>query len=580
MLKRFFPDLQTYGLAALRADVGSGLAVTFMGVPAGIAYAMIAGLPPAAGLFASAIPTVLGSLLRSSSHVIAGPTNALSLLVGTAVAASTASNPIEAALMLAVMVGAFQVAAGLLKLGAIVDYISSSVVAGYITGAGVLIGIGQLENLTGTEGARGNVYTQISAWIEGLGALHWPTLVLGLGTAAGILLLRLLPIKVPTAILALGAGVALSYFLGLDAYGVALARDIAPVPVGFPPLTVPALDAFHTELIPIAIAATVLSLVESSSVARSIASRTGQRLSSDQEFFGQGVANLAAGFFGGYPTSGSLSRSALNERAGARTRISGVVSGLLMVVVLLFLGPIVDLTPIASLAGLLLVIAIDLVDINKIRAILAGDLGDKLAFGTTMIATWVVPLDQAIYLGVGISLVMFLRRARQLVIKEMILDDGRFREAGPQDDDGQLGPIRILHVEGSLFFGAASELADGIEDAIADPQVQVLIVRLKRAQGLDYTTASVLEAAHTRLEHEGRHLLLVGMRADAMRLLERVGVADRVGPDALYPTRPTWFAAMDQAIADAMELAGAQVPEPLETYVEQRQEPETPEQER
>jgi SulP family sulfate permease len=546
MWTRLFPDLAGWRPSWLLPDAQAALAVTFLAVPQGVAYAIIAGLPPAVGLYAGAIPVILGSLLRSSSHVITGPTNALSLLAGTAIAASATDDPLTAGVILALLVGVFQASAGFLRLGAIVDYISTSVVAGYITGAGVLIGVGQLGNVTGTPLSRGDLITQLGSWIAGLGAWNAATLALALSTAALVLLLRTLAPRLPASTLALAAGVVLSALVDLPAWGVQLARDVAPVPFGLPPLSwpFPATWSGISGLAPVAVALAVLSLVETSSVARSIASRTGQRLSSDRELIGQGAANLAAAFFSGYPTSGSLSRSALNESTGAKSRLAGVFSGALMLLVILALGPLVDLTPIPSLAGLLLIIAADLVDLGKIRAILAGDLGDRFAFLTTLLGTWILPLDQAIYLGVGLSLVLFLRRARQLVVKEMIPGEGRFHEAQPGEAP-LAGPIRILHIEGSLFFGAANELRDALDDATTDPTVRVLIVRLKRTTGLDYTTATVLEAAHRRLRGQNRHLLLVGLRPETMALLERVGVADAVGRERLYPTRPGWFAAMD-----------------------------------
>ena len=242
----------------------------------------------------------------------------------------------------------------------------------------------------------------------------------------------------------------------------------------------------------------------------------------------------------------------------------------MMLLVLLVLGPIVDLTPIPSLAGLLLVVAVDLVDFKKIRAILSGDLGDKLAFTATLLGTWALSLDFAIYLGVGISLILFLRRARQVVIKELLPDGDRFREVEQGDEKGE-GAIRILHVEGSLFFGAASELTEGIDSAIADPDVKVLIVRLKRTIGLDYTTAQVLEAAHARLHADGRHLFLVGLQPDALRLLERVGVAEKIGANKIYATRPGWFDAVESALRDAIELVGDEHIDPeLTQYLERR----------
>lgn len=552
---RIFPDFAGYRLGFFGRDVTSAIAISFLAVPQGIAYAMIAGLDPAIGLYAGAIPTVLASLVRSSVHVVSGPTNALSLLVGTAVAASATDDPTTAALLLAGMVGIIQLGAGFLKLGALVDYISSAVVAGYITGAGTLIGIGQLHNLTGTAGARGDLYTQVSTWVMGLGETNPWSVVIGLSTAAAIFLIRLIPKRPPAAIVVLAAGVIVSWLVGLDQYSVRIIADIAPIPVGLPPFTPPTVDQLSLlpSLLPVAVAAAVLSLVEASAVGRSIASRTGQKLSVNREFLGQGLANFSAGFFGGYPVSGSLSRSALAERIGARSRVAGILSGLLMVAILLFLGPAVDFTPVPSLAGLLLVLAWDLIDWKKIRAILSGDLGDKVSFVATLIGTFVLTLDQAIYLGVALSVILFLRQARQLVSHEMVLDNGRLIEA-PEGHSGDFPAIRVLHVEGSLFFGAANELRDAIDTITDDSELKVLIVRLKRVSGLDFTTATVLEAVHARLTEQGQHLFLVGLKPQTMTLLDRVGVADALGRHRLYPSRPGIFVAMDAALTDALEL--------------------------
>lgn len=559
-MKRFLPflDLKDTSAEDVRMDLQAALAVTFMSVPQGVAYAVIAGLPPAMGLYAGALPAIVGSLFRSSRHVVSGPTNAISLLVGTAVAAQ-ATDPVAAAATLALMVGAFQLLAGVLSLGAIVDYISTAVVLGYITGAGVLIGVGQLGNATATERVRGNLVEQIGGWVAGLGETDPRAVAIAAATALGMVVLRRIVPGFPVAIAAMAVGIALSWGLDLGGAGLPLVRDLTPIPQGLPPFTVPGVDTVWT-LLPIAVAATVLSLIESSAVARAIAARTGQTLDVSVDFAGQGLSNLSAAFFGGYPVSGSLSRSALNHSAGARTRLGGAMSGAMLLGILMFLGPLVDLTPVASLAGVLLVIAVDLVDFPQIRRVLQSGWGDRLAFAGTVIGTWTLSLDQAIYLGVGISLVLFLRRARLLTVRQLGIDGGRLRERTASDplEFGLIPELRVLHVEGSLFFGAANELRDSLERHLVDPRVRALVVRLKRAHDLDYTTASVLESVHDRMADEGRELFLVGMRPAMMRDLERTGVAEVLGEDHLFPTRPTWFAAMNCAIEAAAGSVEAQ----------------------
>jgi SulP family sulfate permease len=362
---------------------------------------------------------------------------------------------------------------------------------------------------------------------------------------------------VPSAIVALSLGILVDVAFGLESRGVRVVSDLAPIPGGLPPLTLPSI-ALTFDLLPVAAACTVLSLVESNAVARSIAARTGQRLDARREFLGQGLANTAAALTGGYPVSGSLARSALNAQAGARTRVAGVMAGALMIGALLVVGPVLDHTPLAILAGLLLVIAWDLVDVPKIRATLSASWPDALAFGFTLLGTWSLNLDQAIYLGVGISIVTFLRKARLLTVRELVINEsGHLQEVAlgaRLETLRRCQVIRILHVEGPLFFGSAGELRRLIDDVLTDPAVEVIILRVKRASSLDMTAAEVLATTATMMRGQNRHLLLVGMRSDALPVLERSGAAEAIGEKNLFPARDRWFAALEAARERAIEL--------------------------
>lgn len=554
------PAWSSYRRADLPADLIAAATVLFLAVPQGLAYATIAGLPPAAGLYAATIPTIVSAVFRSSSHVVSGPTNALSLLVGAAVAAGLGADPMEIALTLALMVGLIQAFAGVLRLGALVDFISSAVVLGYITGAGVLIGIGQLYNATGTEGDRGRIWVTIGGWVKTLGDAHVLSVAFALGTVAVVVLIRLTNRKIgkrmPSAIVAMTLGLVVNVALSLETRGLKVVSDLAPISGGLPPLTLPDLS-LAPQLVAVAVACAVLSLVESSSVARSIAGRTGQQIHASTEFFGQGLSNLSAAFFGGYPVSGSLSRSALNERVGARTRLSGIVTGAMMLVVLLSLGPLLNHTPVACLAGLMFVVAYDLVDVPRIRQVMRASPADGLAFAATVLGTWVLSLDQAIYVGVGISVVLFLRQTRQLRVVQLVPDaSGTLQERpdGPLADDRPCDRVAILNVEGALFFGAATELRDALGVATRARDVDVLVVRLKRTHGLDVTTATVLGDVAQSLQAQGRRLILVGLTPAAMRVLERSGIADTIGRRWLFPTKAVWFSALQDAVHVATQL--------------------------
>ena len=337
--------------------------------------------------------------------------------------------------------------------------------------------------------------------------------------------------RIPGSLVAMILSIIVSGIFQLHEYGLRLVADLTPIPAGLPPLTIPHWSQWQA-LLPAASACAVLSLVESSSVARALAAQSGQRLDLAAEFTGQGLANLAAAFSGGYPVSGSLARSTLNQQSGAVSRLSALFCGLLMITVLLFLGPLVSLTPIASLAGLLLVLANDLIDHEHIRMILHSTPSDRVAFLATLIGAWILPLDEAIYLGVGISIVLFLQRARLLTAREMVIGEkARFRELDLDSTEPRQTciAIRILNLTGPLFFATAGELEAVLEPFIKNREIRVLILRVRQAQDFDVTTASLLEATAKKLASEGRTLLLLGLRPPVMTLLTQTGIARRIG---------------------------------------------------
>ena len=569
MIRSYLPflDLRDYRFRTLPRDLLASPTVTFLDIPQGVAYAMIAGLPPVMGLYAAAVPAIVGALFRSSRHVVTGPTNALSLLVGSAVAAEVArggASPMEVGITLAFLVGVMQFVAGILRLDALADYISQPVVRGYISGAALLIIIGQLPNATGTDRFSGSPASMLGSWFH---SLPEASLLAALFAAGTVLLVgwyrRRWP-RLPATSSVMLLSIVLAHLFRLSDAGLQLVADLAPLPTGLPPLTLPNFGLWAT-LMPAAMACAVLSLVESSSVARTLAARSGQRLDMATEFAGQGLANIAAAFSGGYPVSGSLARSALNQQAGAQSRLSAMFCGFMMLAVLLFFGPVVNLTPIASLAGLLFVLAIDLIAFERIRMILRGTLGDRAAFLTTLIGTWLFPLDQAIYIGVGISILLFLRRARLLTAREMTIGEkGRFREIDQeQEEPGQpsqtsqrCSAIRILNLTGPLFFAAAGELQAMLDRLNTAPDVHVVILRMRQTQGLDITIASLLEASQAQLAQNGKTLLVLGLRADAMQLFEKTGIAAHIGPENLFPAQSGWFTAMEAALRRALALAG------------------------
>jgi SulP family sulfate permease len=556
-----FLDLRSYRSQDLLPDISAALAITFLAVPQAVAYAIIAGLPPVMGLYAATVPVVVGSLFRSSRLVVTGPTNAVSLLVGSALLGSVEGDPYAKATTLALMVGVLQLSAGVLRLAALLDYISKPVLLGFITGAGLLIGTGQLHHATRTAEPEGHLlFTRLWLWAQDLPGAHWPSLALALGCVVLVVGLRRLDRRIPGATVAMVGATALSMIFDWSAAGMEVVSDIAPVRAELPTFSLPS-AASAQELLPIAGAVAMLSLVETSAVAKAIAARSRQRLDTTVEFIGEGLANITASLFSGYPTAGSLSRSSLNEVVGGRTRLAGVAAGLLALLVLRFLGELINYTPIACLAGILFVVAWRLVEVHDIRRTLGSHWGDRLSFLVTLLATWMLHLDEAIYLGVGLSLVMFLRKERLLSVRDLVIDaDGRMRDVafapihGPEVDVCRA--IHMVNLEGPMFFGAASELSSMLDFVTRHRQTRVLVLRLKRTDDLDVTTALILEEVASQLQSEGRQLILVGMREHAMRILEGTGVAASIGEENLFPSEDRWYAALEDALRRALRLVG------------------------
>ena len=389
-----------------------------------------------------------------------------------------------------------------------------------------------------------------------------------LGTSALLVILKKLDKRIPGAIVVMALGIAADYAFALRGRGVKTIAGLARVPASLPPFVLPSLTGLAA-LLPLAAAATVLSLVESAAVGRSLAAKSGDRLDTNQEFIGQGAANLAAAFTGGYVVSGSLGRSAIVFNSGGKSRMAGVFGGIVVLLLVWVAGPIVDHTPIASLAGLLLVVAWNLIDVPRIRTALKTSPGDAAAFVVTALGCWTLSLDQAIYLGVAISLILFLRRASLLKVTELGIDKtGRLREV-ELDDETQLGRapgLRMLHLEGPLFFGSSGELRSVLDEQIADASVQVLILRLRRARGLDVSTATVLSDAAQQMKTHGKTLILAGMNPLQSQRLERSGAAAIIGPEQLFPHRPKWFGAMDASLRHALSITGESSPA-MEDYL-------------
>lgn len=493
-------DLVTsYDREKIQPDIVAGITVAVIGLPQAIAFAIIADLPPQMGLFAIIVGAVAGALWGSSDQVHTGPANAISLLVGStlaAVAAPDTAQYILAAGLLAFMAGIFQVTLGLARLGMLVNFVSHSVIVGFATGAGILIGIKQIQPLFGISFESGNIVETLYQAVLHLPESHLPTAVIGIGTIVLIVVLAKINPKLPGPLISMVIGTAAVFALGLDAAGVDV---IGSLPSSLPPLAeLPLLNlGLISELSTGALAVGAIGLVQSAAIGRSMATKTGQRLDSNQEFVGQGLANIGAGLFSGYPVTASFSRSAVNIEAGARSPVAAIFSSLFILLALFVLAPAAAYLPMSALAGVLMVTAYRLVDVEEIRRIWSGAREDAVIMLVTLLGTLFLRLDFAVLAGILMSFAIYIMNTSAPRVRPVVPDDN-FRHFVHQPDTPECPQLGIIEIQGDLYFGAANHVEQAIFGHMdASPTQRFLLIRMQNVNHCDFSGIHMLESIVT-----------------------------------------------------------------------------------
>ena len=525
-----------YSAGQVSPDLVAGLTVAAVLVPQAIAYALIAELPPEMGLYAAIVAAIVGVLWGSSWHLHTGPTNAISLLaLSSLMAVAEPGSPrfLAAAGLMAVLVGVAQLVMGLAHMGVLVNFVSDSVIIGFTAGAGLLISANQFPHLLGMSlDVSPGFYSIIAQVIGNLRYTHGLTLLLGLGTVVVMVMLRMWKSNWPVALIGIaGAAGAVAAF-DLDASGVVVLGEL---PRQFPSVTGPPL--FDLELIGMvftgALAVSAIGLVEAISISRAVAAESGQRLDSNQEFVGQGLANIAAGFLSGYPCSGSFTRTALNFASGARTPMAGVFSGLWVLIFMLLFAPLAVYLPRAALAGVVLVIAYRMVNIGEIRRILRASTGDSVIMVATLIATVLLPLEFAVLAGVLVSFGRYLVKTSTPRVWPVVPDENYryFVHEGSGPACPQLGMIAI---EGSLYFGAVHHVDEAIRaNRERHPEQHLLLLRMHLVDHCDVSGIHMLEAVVRQYREAGGDVYLVGIRPQVAAMIEASGFDAMIGADHL-----------------------------------------------
>ena len=532
-LRRPAALVRGYDRANLRPDLIAGLTVGVVLLPQAIAFSLLAQLPPQMGLYTAIIGGIVAALWGSSEHLHTGPTNTLSLLVFSTLAVSALPGSQEyilAAGVLAVMAGALQVGLGLLRLGFIVNFVSHSVIVGFGTAAGVLIALRQIDPLLGLSLPKTNVLSGLINTILATPGAHLLTAAIGLGSMALIILLRRINPRLPGSLIALLVATAVVYLLGERAAGVAV---LGPIVGGLPSLAgLPLFDLqLLGELSTGALALAAIGLVQTTAVSRSLASQTHQRLDNNQEFVGQGIANVLSGLFGGYATSGSFTISAVKFRAGAQTRLASIVAALVVLLVMLVAGPIGAYLPVSALAAALIITAYNMLDRAEIRRILRGAPGDAIIMVVTFLGTLFLNLDFAVLVGILLSFVLYVMRTSAPRV-QVVVPDTDFRHFAHRPDAPVCPQLGIVEIQGDLYFGAVNHIEEAIlHQAAANPDQRFLLIRMHHVNQIDFSGIHMLEGLVQAYRDRGGDVFLVRVSTQAQRLMHTTGCLTYLGED-------------------------------------------------
>ncbi len=533
----------------LKDDGIAGITGALIVLPQAVAFATIAGLPPEYGLYAAMIPTIIAALFGSSWHLVSGPTTAISIVVFASV--SPYAEPgtpeyIGMVLTLTFLTGLFQLAMGLAKMGALVNFISHTVVIGFTAGAALLIAASQVKNFFGLDIQRGApAYEVVRQLMIQIGDLNpYITSVAVVSMIAGLLARKYLK-KVPYMIVAMVVGgiaaAILDHEFGNEVTGI---KTVGALVASLPPLSMPdfSLAALKNTFFS-ALAVTVLALTEAVSISRSIAVKSEQHINGNQEFIGQGLSNLCGSVFSGYASSGSFNRSGVNFESGARTPLAAVFSSVFLLLVLFLVAPLAAHLPIPAMAAVLFLVAWNLIDFHHIGAILKAHREEAVVLGVSFFGT-VIDLEKGIFFGIVASLIFYLQGTSKPAIRSLV-PDAKDRtnprrkfvvETGVEPDCPQL---KMLRIEGSIFFGAVDHVQQAfvaVDEHV--PSQKHLLLFAKGINTMDLAGAEMVAREALRRRKMGGGLYLCGVRDATCGMLKKGGYQADIGENHVFSHKP------------------------------------------
>lgn len=542
-LLAFFPiivTLKNYSWGKFKADTKAGITISLLDLPQSMAFALLAGFPVAFGVYTSALGSIIGPIFASSRYLMMGPTNSTAILLLSSFVALNFSFEMSAAALPAfiLMIGLLLILGSILRLAVILQYVSLSVITGYICAAACLTIVNQLDLSLGLIVNNERMfYKALYGLVFKLNEIKLTAIIISAVTFGFYFGIKRIKPQYPAILIAILMATLVANFLRLSNDNIVFVR---PFESGIWPLTLPVFtfDIIH-KLSSSALALAFLILLESASIAKTLAARSGETVDINQQMLSLGIANCASAFGSGMPISGSLSRSTLNCDAGSKTAISSVISGTILAVIVLFIGPYIEHVPIACLSTVIIAVALKLFQWNRVNIIINSTPSDAAVFFITFLGGLLLPLDTAIYLGAASSIILFLKKVSKPQLVEYAFNSqGELLEKKENGDTTSSPGISILHVEGDLFFGSSDIFLDQTRLLYDDPNIKVIIMRMKNAHHIDATSANAIADLIRFAREKGRDLIISGAGDDVEKVLKGSRILDIIGTNNYFPHTP------------------------------------------
>lgn len=543
--KKFLPILDwlpSYEKSNLSGDLSAGLTVGVMLIPQGMAYAMIAGLPPVYGLYAAMIPQVVYAVFGTSRQLAVGPVAMDSLLVAAGVSALAAvgsEHYIALAILLSLMMGVVQVAFGLFRLGFLVNFLSKPVISGFTSAAALIIGFNQFKHILGVDLERSNnIFSILIDATNQISAVNIVSLAIGVGGIVLVKNIKKLHPAIPGALVAVVLGIMVVQFLGLSDYGV---KIVGEIPVGLPEFSIPNVSSSDfQDLIPIALTLALIAFMESISVAKAIQSKhKGEyELDNNQEMIGLGMGNVIGSFFGCYPTTGGFSRSAVSDQAGAKTNLSAIIAAVLIALTLLFLTPLFYYLPKAILGSIILVAVFGLIDFKYPQFLWKTKKQDFWMLFVAFTVTLAFGIKEGIGAGVAISLIMLVYRTTQphIAVLGRLPGTKDFRNVGRFNDIEVKEDVLVVRHDAQLYFANIDNFVDVVKGLVdkKGPDLKLFVLHCGSVSSIDATALQAIKELVTDLQNKGVYVAFSGLIGPVRDFLTKASFIQEVGEEHFF----------------------------------------------